>query len=52
MNERDEELLSAAGEEPQGGRESYEPPAIERFPALTNVSFQTGIEPVSTEGIA
>ena len=50
MNEKDEELQ--AGNVPQVGREAYEPPAIERFPPLTNVSFQmSGIEPVGTEGI-
>lgn len=50
MNERDEQR-AAAGEESKGGREAYEPPAIERFPPLTNISFQmSGIEPGGAEG--
>ena len=46
MNERDDEL-KAASEAEQQPREPYEAPAIDRFAPLTNIAFQTGVEPIS-----
>jgi hypothetical protein len=46
MNEREDEIKTAPEGELQA-REAYEPPAIDRFAPLTNVAFQSGVEPVS-----